>query len=184
MFIYGICAYINDRWCNNIKIHKKVCMPDIEMLSLTLRLFLPQREFPTLVFTSSSPSNSSWRFLPGGSVLDLCYGNVNNAHSASVRPPLDSSDHNIIFLLPQYTQTLKRYRPNTYCAFQWSEDITATLHGSLACTDWSVFDEDNLNMKIEVISDYIKFCMTTTIPAIAVKNSRLWMTSQIKLMLK
>lgn len=79
---------------------------------------------------------------------------------------------------------LKRYEPTTYSASQWSED--ATLQGSLACTDWSVFDEENLNMKVKVISDYIKFCMTTTIPAIIVKkypNSRPWMTSQIKLML-
>ena len=57
---------------------------------------------------------------------------------------------------------LKRHKPTTYSDFQWLEDTTAALQGSLACTDWSIFDE--------VISDYIKFCMTTTIPVTTVKK--------------
>lgn len=44
----GICIYISGRWCNNIKVHEKVCTPDIEMLTLSLR----PRKFPTLVFST------------------------------------------------------------------------------------------------------------------------------------
>lgn len=75
-------------------------------------------------------------------VLDLCYGNINNAYTARVQPPLGSADHNIVFLLPQYRQLLKREKPVTYSITQWTEDTTAQLQGSFACTDWSIFDGD------------------------------------------
>ncbi|KAK0130744.1 hypothetical protein N1851_034591 [Merluccius polli] len=58
-------------------------------------------------------------------VLDLCYGNINNAYTARVQPPIGAADHNIVFLLPQYKQLLKRDKPATYSITQWSEDATA-----------------------------------------------------------
>ncbi len=119
-------------------------------------------------------------------VLDLCYWNINDAYSARVQSPLGSADHNIVFLLPQYRQRLKREKPATYSINQWSKDATARLQGSLACTDWSIFGGD-LNVRTEIITDYIKFCMATTIPVVTVKkypNSRPWMTHQIKLKLR
>lgn len=49
-----------------------------------------------------------------------------------------------------------------------------------------VFDGD-LNDRVSVITDYIKFCIGTTIPSKSIKiypNSKLWITSQIKQSLK
>lgn len=36
---------VNNRWCNNIKIHNKVCTPNLEMLTLSLRSYHLPREF-------------------------------------------------------------------------------------------------------------------------------------------
>ncbi len=47
----GIYVYINDRWCNHIKIHE-LCTPDIEMLTLSLYPFYLPQEFSTLVFST------------------------------------------------------------------------------------------------------------------------------------
>ncbi|CAJ1071423.1 RNA-directed DNA polymerase from mobile element jockey [Xyrichtys novacula] len=99
--------------------------------------------------------------------LDLCYGNIDDAFTVRAHPPLGgsgvSSDHNIVFLLPHYKPELKRSRPQSHCAPQWSEDAIAQLQGSLACTDWDVFQGD-LDERVSVITDYIKFCVSTTIP--------------------
>lgn len=102
-------------------------------------------------------------------VLDLGYGNISNAYTARMQPPLGSTDHNIVFLLPQSRKLLKREKPAKYSIAQWSEDTTAQLQGSFACTDWSIFD-GNLDIETETITDYIKFCMTTTIPVKTVKK--------------
>lgn len=32
----GICIYVNSRWWNNIKIHNRVCTPDVEKLTMIL----------------------------------------------------------------------------------------------------------------------------------------------------
>lgn len=185
----GVCVYVNDRWCNNIKTHDRVCTPDIEMLTVSLRPYYLPREFSTLVIScvyippgantnaaaelaaqnvhvmlnkypgapvfimgdfnsckldSVLPSFEQYVDSPTrkNNVLDLCYGNINNAYTARVQPPLGSADHNIVFLLPQYRQLLKREKPVTYSITQWTEDITAQLQGSFACTDWSIFDGD------------------------------------------
>lgn len=35
-------------------------------------------------------------------ILDKCYGYIQNAYTARVKPPLSSSDHNIVQLIPMY----------------------------------------------------------------------------------
>ena len=59
----------------------------------------------------------------------------------------------------------------------------------LACTDWGVFAPDsvNLNEHASIITDYITFCMDSTIPMKTVTvypNSKPWITSDIKNTLK
>lgn len=59
--------------------------------------------------------------------LDLCYGNITDAFSVRAHPPLGYSDHNVVFLLPQYKPELKRIKPQTHSITQWSEDAIAQL---------------------------------------------------------
>ena len=47
----GVCLYINRRWCNNFTVCEKLCLPDIELLSVSLRPFYLPREFPRVYVT-------------------------------------------------------------------------------------------------------------------------------------
>lgn len=40
----GVCIYVNDRWCNNIKVHNTICTPNTEIL--TLSPFLSPKRIP------------------------------------------------------------------------------------------------------------------------------------------
>lgn len=47
----GVCLYINRRWCTNITVRERLCAPDVELLSVSLRpIYLP-REFPQIFVT-------------------------------------------------------------------------------------------------------------------------------------
>ncbi len=45
----GVCVYINNRWCNNISVKKRLCTPEIELLTVGLRPFYLPREFNQLL---------------------------------------------------------------------------------------------------------------------------------------
>lgn len=95
-------------------------------------------------------------------------------------------DHNVICLLPLYREELKREEPRRYSAPQLSEDAITLLQGSLACTNWSVFDGD-LNNRVSIITDYINFCIQTTIQFAIIKtypNSKPWITPELRNSLK
>lgn len=112
--------------------------------------------------------------------MDLCYGNIKDAYISKSQPPLGFSDHNVVFLLPHYRAELKRQK--TYSAHQWLEDNIVQLQGSLACTEWDTLSGGTLNEKVKVITDYIKFCISTTIPVKHIKkypNSKPWITLHI-----
>ncbi len=47
----GVCMYINSRWCTNIKVHERICNPDLELLTLSARAFYLPREFSTVVLS-------------------------------------------------------------------------------------------------------------------------------------
>ncbi|KAI2649485.1 RNA-directed DNA polymerase from mobile element jockey [Labeo rohita] len=229
----GICIYVNNRWCDNIKIHNRICTPDVEMMTVSLRPFHLPREFQTVVVTCvyicpsanarvaaelvADNANTMLAAYPEApafilgdfnncrlndvlpsfhqfvdvptrkeNTLDLCYGNVAGAYTARAFPPLGFSDHNVIFLLPQYKPKLKRIKPTIYSATLWSEDAIEQLQGSLACTDWGIF-QGTLDERVSTITDYIKFCIHTTIPTRTVKrypNSKPWITPHIKYALK
>ena len=119
-------------------------------------------------------------------ILDLCYGNIADAFRTRSYPPLGLSDHNMICLLPVYKQELKKHKPETYSAPKWTEDAIAQLQGSLACTNWDTFDGE-LNDRVSIITDYINFCIQTTIPVKKIKkypNSKPWITPQLRKSLK
>lgn len=96
-------------------------------------------------------------------ILDMCYGNITNAFRSRSYPPFELAEHSIVSLLLLYEQELKRHKPRCYNTPQWSEDVIIQLQGSLACTDWDIFDGD-LNEMVSVITDYIDFCINGTIP--------------------
>lgn len=79
---------------------------------------------------SGGSSNCRWRYEPVKSdltvpgfkqyvkgemrynkLLDKCFINVEGAYVSRIRPPIATSDHNVVHLIPTYKSKLKRSKP-------------------------------------------------------------------------
>ena len=114
-----------------------------------------------------------------GNMLDLCYGNITvHIH----RSDLLTTTSSVYFRC-----TNKSWNVTNHSATAPPNGRRITqLQGSLACTDWDTCDGD-LDDRVSVITDYIKFCIRTTIPSKTIRiypNSKPWITPQIKQSLK
>ena len=69
----------------------------------------------------------------GNKTIDLCYCNIKNAYKSLSKPPLRTSDHNIIQLLPTYKSVLKTGNILQKLTV-WNDDGTAKLRGCFECT--------------------------------------------------
>ena len=116
-------------------------------------------------------------------ILDKCYGNINHAYEARIRPPLSNSDHNTVLLIPTYKSAIKRCKPVSKTVSVWQETNKEELSGCFYATDWEVFHEDNINRTTEVITDYILFCVDSLVPKKTIKvfpNNKDYITPDIK----
>ena len=121
--------------------------------------------------------------------IDLCYGNVKDADTSLPRPPLGRADHNVIHLLPKFCQLLKRVKPRLVTVRCWTDDAVESLRGCFDCTDWDLLSDPlaPLDTRIDVVTDYMKFCLDNVIPHAVRKvysNSKPWFTSYIHSLLK
>ncbi len=94
----------------------------------------------------------------GGNILDKCYGNIINAYTAKVKPPLGSSDHNTVQPIPTYRSLLKRNKPQVKTVCIWDNESVETLRGCFSCTNWDLFHSLKLEEATDTITEYIKFC--------------------------
>ena len=47
----GVCFYVNERYCNTVKVRERICTTDLELLMISLRPFYLPREFQQLFYT-------------------------------------------------------------------------------------------------------------------------------------
>lgn len=117
-------------------------------------------------------------------ILDRCYGNVEDAYAAKIRPPLSNSDHNTIQLIPTFKPAIKKSKPVTKTVSVWADPHREELSGCFFATDWEVFHQENeLDCMVDVITDYIHFCVDTVVPKKTIKiypNHKDYVTSDIK----
>ena len=121
-------------------------------------------------------------------ILDQCFGNVNGAYVPRCCPPLGLSDHNIIHLLPKYSQKLKREKPVVKNIQSWTEDSIEELRGCFDATEWDLFFNDQVSCNNpEVLNDtvtsYINFCVDSVIKTKEVRiypNNKPWVNKEIK----
>ncbi|KAM4537132.1 uncharacterized protein PAE49_021521 [Odontesthes bonariensis] len=115
--------------------------------------------------------------------LDLCYGTVKNAYRSSLLPPLGASDHKVVYLRPVYQRVFEREKPQTKILKTWVNDSIMFLQGCFECTNWEIFNCDDINEQVEVISDYINFCTDSIIPTKVRKvfpNDKPWVSNKLK----
>ena len=61
--------------------------------------------------------------------LDLCFGTVKDAYTATPLPPLGTSDHNVVYLRPAYRRLLEREKPQVKTVKVWDNESTMALQG-------------------------------------------------------
>ena len=117
-------------------------------------------------------------------VLDKCYCNINNAYRAKPLPPLANSDHSTVQLMPTYKTVLKSSKPVHKTVLLWSDDSVEALKGCFLCTDWSLFQQLELNEAAEATTDYINFCVGNVVPKKSVlhfPNNKPHITKEVKI---
>ena len=111
----------------------------------------------------------------GNNTVDLCYCNIKNAYKSLPKPPLGTSDHNVIQLFPSYKSVLKTgtilHTQKTVTV--WNDDGTAKQRGCFECTIWDTFYDF-----VDTVTDYMNFCVDTILP------NKPWVTKEIKTLLK
>jgi hypothetical protein len=121
----------------------------------------------------------------GDKTLDHCYTSIKKAYHAIRRAPLGRSDHDMIYLVPVYTQKLRAEKAVVKTVKRWTDSAVETLQGCLECTDWNVFKDSatSLNEYSDVVCDYITFCESVCIPTKNVKtyaNDKPWCNGAVR----
>ncbi|KAI4905608.1 hypothetical protein NFI96_026862, partial [Prochilodus magdalenae] len=92
--------------------------------------------------------------------IDLLYANVRDAYRATPLPPLGKSDHNLVFLQPQYKPLVLR-QPTTTRSFRvWSPEAGEALKDCYDTTDWSVLlhpHGEDIEEVTHCVTDYLNF---------------------------
>lgn len=101
-------------------------------------------------------------------------------------PPLGKSDHNLVFLQPQYTPRIQSQPTTTRSFRKWFPEAEEALRDCFESTDWNALQEphsEDIKGATECITDYLNFCRDTVLPIQTVRcfpNNKPWITSDIK----
>ena len=120
------------------------------------------------------------------SLLDLCYSNISDAYKPYKLPPLSTSDHAAVQLVPIY-KTRHRLKKNTKISKQIFDKAVDKCKAVFDTTDWSLFISDDISLATETITDYINFTLTSNSSCeefIINPNQRPWITSELKAKIK
>ena len=117
--------------------------------------------------------------------LDLCYTNIKNCYKTKILPPLGSSDHNIVMLLPDYITKFKATNSVEKSINVLDKCGNERLVDCFDCTDWQVFIDSctNISELNDHVTDYIKFCEMNCQTKKTVKhhgNNKPWINKELK----
>ena len=123
----------------------------------------------------------------GDNTLDKVYTNIKNGYRARQLPQLDQSDHMSLLLIPAYKPIRKSAPITTKTVKTWPEGAMEQLQDCFATTDWSVFENRDLEQYTASVLGYITHCMdtVTTVKRIRIyPNRKPWMTKEVQCLLK
>lgn len=121
--------------------------------------------------------------------IDLLYANVRDAYRATPLPPLGKSDHNLVYLQPQYTPLVQRQPVTTRSIRRWTPEKEDALRDCYDTTDWDVLlspHGEDIEGATHCLTDYLNFCVDTVAPAKTVRcypNNKPWVTQEVKAVL-
>ena len=129
----------------------------------------------------------------GNNTLDKVYSNIKNGYRAIQQPPLGSgiveqpSDHMSLLLIPAYTPIRRSAPTTTRMVKTWPEGAMGQLQDCFENTDWSIFENEDLEQYTAAVLGYIKHCIDTVTVDKQVKvypNTKPWMTKVVTSLLK
>ncbi len=108
---------------------------------------------------------------------------VFGAYQSRSKPPVASSDHNVVHLIPTYVTKLKSSKPQEKVVRLWNSENKQALGACFDCTNWEVLREGTLDSACTVTTDYKNFCVESIIPTKTVKVypiNKVYITKDIK----
>ncbi|XP_076734249.1 uncharacterized protein lrrc38a isoform X1 [Maylandia zebra] len=121
----------------------------------------------------------------GDRILDYCYTPYKQGYKAVSHPAFGKSDHNAIFLIPQYKQSIRREDVTTREVKWWTAQSEATLQDALNDVDWDMFRACavDINEFMEVAVCFVNMLAEEIIPTARVTtfpNQKPWMDRSIR----
>jgi hypothetical protein len=121
-------------------------------------------------------------------MLDLCYSNIRDAYKSYRLPPIGSSDHCSIQLVPTYIANHRKKKHQKVTKTVIDEETLDKCKACFATTAWDEFiDHNNIDNSAETIMDYISFSISSSSTTKSFglnNNSRPWLTREIKGLIK
>lgn len=102
------------------------------------------------------------------STTDLLYANVSDAYRATSLPPLGKSDHNLVYLQPQYTLLVQWQSVTTCSIWRWTPEMEDILRDCYDITDWDMLlspHGEDIDGMTHCLTDYLNFCVDVVAPA-------------------
>ncbi|KAI4873821.1 hypothetical protein NFI96_014420, partial [Prochilodus magdalenae] len=208
----GVCVFVNNRWCSDIKTVEKHCSTDLELLMVKCRPFYLPREFSAVFILAvyippransatalgllhDAISKQETAHPDANNILDQVYSNVRGGYKAAARPHFGRSDHISVFLYPAYRQLLKQAPPVSKTIKVWTEETDLVLQDCFDTTDWEVFrtaavGEDctvDLEDYASGVTSYISTCIETIVPTKRCRtypNQKPWINCDVRSMLR
>ena len=122
----------------------------------------------------------------GDTTLDLFLCNISDGYKCKQLPPLKSSDHHMIHMLPSYRPKLKQTKPTVVNKQLLDNQAVEKLNACFDCTDWSMFVSDangDVNTLVDVVTCYITFCRDLHCPVKTIKlypNNKPWIKPSLR----
>ncbi|KAK0140101.1 hypothetical protein N1851_022987 [Merluccius polli] len=123
----------------------------------------------------------------GDNTLDKVYTNIKNGYRAKQLPQLAQSDHMSLLLIPAYTPIRKSAPITIKTVKTWPEGAMEQLQNCFEITDWSVFENRDLEQYTASVLGYITHCMDTVTRDKRIRiypNRKPWMTKAVQCLLK
>ncbi|KAK3505641.1 hypothetical protein QTP70_021285, partial [Hemibagrus guttatus] len=156
----GICFYINNSWCNDVKVLSQLCCPDLEAFTINFKPFYSPREFSSFILVGVY-------IPPQGNVRKAQRALADEIQSVERTNPDalvivlgDFNKGNLSHELPKYKQFIKRGErtgPSVVLIV-----LSLTPHWASLTTSWST--TNSLDEYADTVSSYIYFCEDSIIP--------------------
>ncbi|TWW60918.1 hypothetical protein D4764_05G0010080 [Takifugu flavidus] len=134
----GLIIYTNNRWCNPGHVSVKA------IHSVAARL---QTKHPEALLIIS--------------------GDFNHVTLDSTLAALHQSDHNLVYVQPQYTPLVQRQAASTRSIRRWTPEAEEALKDCFNTTDWDVLlgeHEEDIDGMTDRLTDYLNFCVDVVVP--------------------